>query len=112
MSIHTFPADTPAGLLVEECAARLRTPEQALESDGRVTLTFTPDLSPAEIDLLLAIVARLRAGVTMSPQTFEALLPTLTGLRDYHALPSPTGAQTVAAVKGLIRVVRAMLREA
>jgi hypothetical protein len=109
MSTHLVP-DATAERLVRLCEQFLR-PAQLGAADGRLELTFDPDLTPTEQARFDRLAMLAGGRLTLDPAELEALLPTLNGLRDYHALAAPTGAQTVAAVKGLIRVARAILRD-
>ena len=71
------------------------------------TLTWTPDLTPAEVLLARAIGCSVR--ITVAER--DALEADIDGLRTYHGLASPTAAQTAQAVKAIIRVLRAILRD-
>lgn len=108
MSTHVTAPREPLRLL---CVEYLREPDHSTVTGGVVSWVFLPDLS-AEEETRFARLHQLAASdVRITLDECEALLPTLVGLRDYHALASPTGAQTVAAVKGIIRVLRALLRD-
>lgn len=74
-------------------------------------LTFDPDLTAQEVATLdrLRIVAR--ASLRLTPGEFEAIAAEAPTLRAYLTLNSPTNAQSVAAIKGIIRVLRAILRD-
>lgn len=76
-----------------------------------VSLVFNPDLTAEEQTRLARLQSIAASAVALSPEELENLLPTLRGLRNYHGLASPTPEQTVSAVKGLTRVVAALLRE-
>jgi hypothetical protein len=103
----------------------LREPSAVLETDvvtegtgfdrrlvsATLSVVFDPDLTAADEARLARILSLVDSAVSVTPETLTTLLPTLRGLRDYYALPSPTAAQTVAAVKGLARVVADLLRD-
>lgn len=113
MSQHPTTADSPRlrDLVEEAWSGRLVNVTANGQPEGTVAYVFEPDLSAEEATTLGDLVALSRGGLTITPAEFVALKPTLVGLRDYHALASPTAAQTTAAVKGLIRVLRALLRD-
>jgi hypothetical protein len=93
---------------VRECEEALRRP--VLSWDGTATVAdFYPDLSPAEQDTYTALLRLQRSRLGLTPAEFGALAPDISGLRTYHGLASPTAAQTAAATKALIRVLRAIL---
>lgn len=93
---------------VRDVQTNLRPP--SIEWDGAQSVAvFYPDLSASEQQTyaLLVRVHRSRVGLTFADYT--VLQPDLVGLRAFANLASPTAAQTAAAVKALIRVVRAIL---
>jgi hypothetical protein len=78
----------------------------------RNEIVYAPDLTPAEAAKLDAIQAWLSG--PLRADTFAeylALRQQIAGLRDYLANGAPTGPETVAAVKGTIRLLRALFRE-
>lgn len=75
-----------------------------------LTLSFTPDLSPEE-ELRLGRIMRVEGLTRVTPAEWADLEPDIDGLRTYHGLASPTNAQTVSAVKAIIRVLRALIRD-
>lgn len=79
----------------------------AVPTDVPRTLTWTPDLSPAELLLARAVGSAVRLTVAER----NALESDIDGLRQYQNLASPTLAQTVLAVKAQSRILRALLRD-
>ena len=115
MSVHNFPSRTvqPERSMAEImrlCGAYIgRVPTE--EDDGvNLTLTFTPDLDPGEEDTLRRV---MRVGMLMriTPAEWAAIEGDISGLRTYDGLSSPTNAQSVAAIKALIHVMRALMRD-
>jgi len=75
-----------------------------------VTLTWTPDLSPAEQTTVTDIVNAGLSHVSISLAEWQAIKADVAGLVTYQGLASPTLAQTVLAVKAQSRILRALLR--
>jgi hypothetical protein len=75
-------------------------------------IVYTPDLTAQEAqrlaDLQDWLNGRLSASTFAEYQALKGLIPQL---RDYVQNASPTAAETVAATKGLIRLLRALFRE-
>ena len=85
--------------------------EPVITDDGTtLSATFTPDLTPAEAQTLRAIV-RISGMFVVTPDEMAARESDFTGLAAFMALPSPTQAQTLAAVKAVIRILGAVLRD-
>jgi hypothetical protein len=76
---------------------------------GQTVAVFAPDLEPAEIMTYQSLLRLHRSRLGLTPAEFAALDPDLDGLRAYVNTASPSAAQTVAATKALIRVLRAVL---
>lgn len=104
--------DATARRLAALCTEALR-PPLSTETDaatGAPVLVFEPPLSAAEQAVYddLARMVRLRVtGLTLAE--YQVLKPTLQGLATYRDATSPTAAQTAAAVKGIIDVLRALV---
>jgi hypothetical protein len=77
------------------------------DASGNTTLTITPDVPVAADD----IVAVMKANTPIDPTRYVAVKTDLSTLRTYVGLANPTTAQTTAAVKSLIRVLRAVLAD-
>lgn len=98
------------------CRRYLREPDSVHETDvvadsSTLSFEFIPDLTTDEERRYARLLSASVSPVRLAPDDLESLLPTLMGLRDYHSLASPTNAQSVAAIKGIIRVLRALLRD-
>ena len=79
--------------------------EPVITDDGtHLTATFTPDLTADEAKTLRAIV-RLSAVGMATPAEIIAVEGDVASLKTFMGLASPTNAQTLAAVKALVRVV-------
>lgn len=87
----------------------LRRPILGVDVAGATTARFEPDLSAAEQALYARLLRLHRSRLGLTPAEYDALAPDLNGLRNFVALASPTAAQTAAATKALIRVLRAIL---
>lgn len=79
---------------------------------GEPVAEFDPALTPAEQALYgrLLRIAKSRV-VGIAPAEYAALEAGITRLRTYRVTASPTNAATVQAVKDLIDVIRAILRD-
>lgn len=85
--------------------------EPVITDDGTtLSVTFTPDLTAQEQAALKAII-RITGLVRVTPQEMAALDGDIDGLATYLGLANPTAAQTVLAVKAIIRCLRALLRD-
>jgi hypothetical protein len=93
---------------VRLCETTLRRPALVIE-DGQVVAIFLPELTAAEQDVYDDLLRLHRSRLGLTPSEFLGLKDDLAGLRTYHGLASPTAAQTAAATKALIRVLRAIL---
>ena len=82
-------------------------------ADGTVdpAPTFTPALSAAE-QTTLANLRRFarRGGLVITPDEWEAVKADAATAKAYVGLASPTTAQTTAAIKAVIRVLGAIVR--
>lgn len=105
----TQPApQTDVARFVRACEQHLRRP--ALQWDGTATVAvFSPDLTPAEQAVYTAILRWHRAGIGLSFPEFLALRDDMALLRNYLGVATPTAAQTAAATKSVIRVLRGIL---
>jgi hypothetical protein len=112
MSVHVFVSNPEQSLteIVRLCRNYIGR-EPVMDDDGAtLTLTFAPDLSPEE-ETRLGRIVRLAGLMRVTPSEWAAIEPDIDGLRTYHDLASPTNAQSVAAIKAIIRVLRAILRD-
>lgn len=117
MSTHPIPIspDAPpreAAELVERCAllAEHAIRRCSVDWDAQ-TLRFEPDLSAAEQSALQRLLTVARSSVRLTPAEYDAIAAEALGLRAYVGVASPTNAQSVAAIKAMIRVLRAVLRD-
>jgi hypothetical protein len=85
VSVHTFPADTPVGLLSEALAAHLRAGQ--VDYDGsQVAVTFDPDLATEETATLAMIVEWLRAETGLSFTDYRLIAERSAAYRTFRAL--------------------------
>jgi hypothetical protein len=104
---YPLPADNLPAFLVS-VGKTLRRP--AIEWDGTTAVArFTPDLDATEQQTYAELLRLHRSGIGMTAAEYVALRDDFAGLRAYHGLASPTAAQTAAAMKAVIRVLRAIL---
>ncbi len=115
MSIHALPSTLDLATLRILIARYLREPSGVLFTNGTeqppTALEFTPDLSAPEIATLAQIVGASGKSFDLAPSEYQAIKDEVAALAAYLAAASPTAAQTVVALKSLIRVVRAIVRE-
>lgn len=99
--------------LVALCAEFLRPPAQAYYDDvaDQVVVTFSPALTPGEQTTLDNLRRLAGAALTISPAERAAIEDEIDGLRTYFGLATPTNAQSVAALKAIIVILRAVLRD-
>jgi hypothetical protein len=92
--------------------ANLRMPEAFVPGQGTITYRYTPDLTAAEATTFdrLVSLARQRS-VTITPAEWNAIQPDVATAKTYLGLASPTAAQTATALKSLIRIVAALVRQ-
>lgn len=98
--------------------AQVRAPDTYIPDQiaGIVTITFTPDLTSAELTTLQTLYADLKTmahfGIddNLSITEYQAMKADIATAKTYVGLASPTNAQTVAALKSTIRVLGALLR--
>jgi hypothetical protein len=80
MSTHVV--DAPAGELIELCARFLRRPVNVTAPP--LTLTFDPDLTPAEATILARLVALARSERGLDPTDYAAIEGRLATLRTFR----------------------------
>lgn len=107
----TATVDQSRVLDVFEAVRRLGLREPVLSGaigapDAQRTMTWDPDLSPTEQELLRAAVGAVR----LTSAERSALQADIDGLIAYQAIASPTLAQTASATKAQNRILRAILR--
>jgi hypothetical protein len=97
--------------LVALCKLYLREP-QAVTDDvaGTTTYVFTPALSPAEQATFADLQIMAAFGVTVTLAEWQAIKADAANLKTFYALPAPTQAQAVAAVKSIIHVLSVIVR--
>lgn len=115
MSTHVYTlggdAEAERERIVMACHDAGQGPIVADLSGSTLTLVFIPDLSPAKATALDSLVRAAKSVLGLSPAERDALEDDIAGLRTYYGLASPTNAQSVAAIKAIIRVLRAALRD-
>lgn len=108
MTTLTIASGQLTELLERLFRAGMRPPTfDGLPSDPVRVLTWMPDLTAAEADILRAV----NGAVTLTSEERAAIESDVVGLRTYQGLASPTLAQTVSAVKAQSRILRALLRD-
>lgn len=120
MSTHPIPSpgNDPADSIRWErlealrnlCRRFLREPESVTDDGETLSLVFTPDLTApqtAVLNRLIAISGLLR----ITPAEWAAIEPDIDNARLYLNVATPTLVQTAGMMKGLIRVLRVLLRD-
>ena len=97
--------------LIDLISQLIRPPTERYLENGELVMIFEPPLTPAEQVRVERFRGLLRSAVRLTPDEWDTLAPEIDGLRTYHGLATPTQAQTVLAVKAIIRVLRALLRD-
>ncbi len=95
------------------CAQYLRPIDHWVgQSDGTMLAVFVPALTTAEQATFADLQKMAAFGITndISLAEFQAFKSDAANAKAYLSLTSPTNAQTVAALKSVIRVVGALLR--
>jgi lipopolysaccharide biosynthesis protein len=117
VSTHTFAYDPAVDYYTWHFTldASVRPPATFSWGPEGVTLTYTPDLTAAEVtrlgDFMADIATMAHFGVTMTLAEWQAIKADAAGLRAYLGVASPTAAQTAAAVKAIVRVLGTIIRE-
>lgn len=109
MSVYTAPYTVVADIgdeLKRQYSGRTVT-YSTPDASGITTLTITPDVPAAADD----VVAVMKTQAALDVTRYSTVKADLTTLRAFIGIASPTTAQTNAAVKSLIRVLRAMLAD-
>lgn len=81
------------------------------DADELVTMTFTPGFAGENLITVDRMHRLLRFNEPIDPARWRAITDEVQLLRDYHALASPTNVQSVAAIKAIIRVLRALIAD-
>ena len=85
--------------------------EPIIIDDGTtLSLSFTPDLAAGETVTLRRLIATTGL-LRITPTEWAAIEDDLASLRIYSDLLAPTGAQTVSAVRSIIRALRVLMRD-
>lgn len=87
-------------------------PRPAIDtSDPAVTvITFTPDLTAPQEALVRRLIA-FSGFLQITPAEWAAIEGDIDNARAYLNVASPTLAQTAGMVKGIVRVLRVLLRD-
>ena len=110
--MSTHPVSSPhVSRLRELVADALREPSNITGDPitGAITFHFTPDLSTSEAATLAEIDSLARSGI--DPADWPTVRDELPTLRAFMQASSPSAAQSVAAVKSIVRVLRAILKD-
>lgn len=120
MSTHSLPVPTGdpqdsirwdvAENVRRLCAVHLRAPSDTLDDGTRLSLVFTPDLTPAEEAIFRRLV-RMAGLFRITPTEWAAVDDDIDNARAYLGLATPTLAQTAGMTKSLIRILRVLLRD-
>jgi hypothetical protein len=116
MSSHAFTYDSAVDYYAWHFTldASVRPPASFTYGPEGVTLTFTPDLSPAEVarlgDFMADIATMAHFGVTLTLAEWQGIKADAAGLKSYLGVASPTAAQTASATKAIIRVLATIIR--
>lgn len=94
----------------------IRAPDNPLTATGNFvlasyTFTWTPDLSTQDQSTLASLVKLAIGSTLLTKAERDFLEPDFNTLRAYANAASPTNAQTIAAVKSIIDVLRAFVRD-
>jgi hypothetical protein len=109
MTQLTVRPDLTASIIAACGVAGLPTPTRTSTLAGLIE--WTPDLSAADL-ATLASLQKLAIGATLLTKAERDFLEgDINTLRLYDNAASPTNAQTVAAVKAIIHVLRAFVRD-
>jgi hypothetical protein len=112
MSAHIVTADV--GKLLALCELSLRRPSNVSGDPvtGVLSFAFTPDLTPAEVTTFSNLHAAALGAVEITPAEWLALAPLIAQGKAFIAIPAPTNAQNAAAIKGILRVLNIIFRDA
>jgi hypothetical protein len=110
MSTHAFPLGDRRRLqdIVLACHDAGRAPTSVDYDGTTLTLTFTPDLTAAEVTRLGEFVRAYESLLT--PTERNGIQADVDLLVTFQGIASPTLAQAVAAIKAQGRILRAILR--
>ena len=113
MTTLTIRADLGASIARACTVAGVRAPTSYEGGLGTLpcVLTWVPDLTPSEQATVDSIVQLSIGSVLVTPAERTAIDPDIVLLRAYFLNASPTNAQSVAAIKSIIRMLRAILRD-
>ncbi len=115
MSIHNIPVTIPDEQMLRLVRANLRTPRVLITDYSTQppssALEFVPDLTTAEQAILDDLVATATSGVNLGMTDWVKVKTEIGTLRTFLTTTSPTNAQTAAALKALIRMVLAFVRQ-
>lgn len=116
MTTRVVRGDLVNGVIAACALAGVPIPTDSESATGsmvraNVTIGWNPDLS-AQNQATVDSIIKLAVGSTLlSPAERTALEPDFNTLRLYQNAASPTAAQTTAAVKSIIDVLRAFVRD-
>lgn len=115
MSTHVYTlggdAEAERQRIVMACHDAGQGPIVADLSGSTLTLIFIPDLGPAKSAALDSLVRAAKSVVGLTSAERDALETDIATLRAYYQNASPTNAQSVAAIKSIIAVLRAAFRD-
>ncbi len=115
MSTHLIPAVADTDKLHRQVHRSLRAPSGAIHANGThqppTALEWTPDLTIAEQATLAEVLTVANAALDLDTTDFAKIQAEIATLKSYVTNPSPTSTQTTAALKALIRVCLAFVRQ-
>jgi hypothetical protein len=79
---------------------------------GAIQFVAVPDLTPAEVITLANLHAAAAGAVEITPAEWAILAPLIASGKVFMAIPAPTNAQNAAAIKGVLRVLNIIFRDA
>lgn len=103
--------DPTAPVLIGLCLQYLRQPSITTDAAGTSTWTFDPPLTTAEQTTFADLTTMARFGVTLTLAEWQTIKPDAAGLKAYLGLASPTNAQSIAAIKAIIRALGVIIRD-
>ena len=106
----TDPAGGLPGLYDAVTAAIRRPDSTAWDGASTVTFHFNVDLTPTEATAFSDLVLMARFAVTLTLAEWQSVKADAASLKAFLGLSSPTNAQSVAAIKSIIRVLGVIVR--
>ncbi len=108
--------DLVGGVIAGCTAAGVRPPTSSEVATGTMvratsTITWTPDLTTQELATVNSVVKLALGSTLITKAERDAIDSDIVTLRAFFQNATPTNAQSVAAIKSIINVLRVMLRD-